>query len=130
LLRSDYGVLSSADDGLVLSYEEKPTWPLHVSEGVYAFSREALERIPAGERMDFPDLVNVLLANGEPVAVREHHGLWLDIGRPEDYDEAQRLIAKHPEAFGDHRRASTASPVADRETGIPDTPVRTAGRQP
>lgn len=128
LLRSEYGVLSTSDEGLVLSYEEKPTWPLHVSEGVYAFSREVLERIPEGKRMDFPELVNVLLANGEPVAAREHRGLWLDIGRPEDYDEAQRLMAEHPEAFGELRPVSLDGQPATWEAT--PNPVSADSRSP
>jgi NDP-sugar pyrophosphorylase family protein len=31
-----------------------------------------------------------LLARGEPPASYDFDGFWLDIGRPEDYDEANR----------------------------------------
>jgi NDP-sugar pyrophosphorylase family protein len=34
-----------------------------------------------------------------PVVACEHTGMWLDIGRPDDYEEAQRLVAEHPERF-------------------------------
>jgi NDP-sugar pyrophosphorylase family protein len=98
LLRSEYGVLSVAD-GLVGEYQEKPSYPLCVSEGIYAFSRHAVDWIPDGLRFDFPDLVVALLAAQQPVVAVDHDGLWLDIGRPEDYEQAQQLMADHPERF-------------------------------
>jgi len=106
LLRSEYGVLSVAD-GLVGEYEEKPSYPLCVSEGIYAFSQRAIDWIPDGVRFDFPDLVVALIAARQPVAAVDHDGLWLDIGRPEDYDQAQQLMAEHPERFA--FETSTAS---------------------
>lgn len=101
VLHSEYGVLECADNGLVQDYIEKPTYPLCVSEGVYAFSKSVLDWIPPDQRIDFPDLVKRLLRSGEPVATDEHTGLWLDIGRPDDYEKAQQLCMQHPEVFAD-----------------------------
>lgn len=95
-LRSEYGVLECAANGIVQHYSEKPVFPLYVSQGIYAFSREALDWIPENRRMDFPDLVQSLIRNGQSVVAREHSGLWLDIGRPEDYERAQQLVADNP----------------------------------
>jgi len=103
VLHSEYGVLECAADGLVQDYIEKPTYPLCVSEGIYAFSKSALDWIPPDQRIDFPDLVMRLLRSGEPVATSEHTGLWLDIGRPDDYEKAQELRAQHPEVFASER---------------------------
>lgn len=99
LLRSEYGVLSVGDDGSVVEYREKPSYPLCVSEGVYAFSRGIVDWIPDGLCFDFPDLVVALLVARQPVVAVDHDGLWLDIGRPDDYEQAQQLIADHPERF-------------------------------
>jgi NDP-sugar pyrophosphorylase family protein len=99
VLYSEYGVLQSDDAGRVTDYLEKPSYDLNVSEGVYAFSARALTWIPEKERFDFPDLVVALLAAGELVRARVHDGLWLDIGRPEDYERAQELVAEYPERF-------------------------------
>ena len=30
------------------------------------------------------------LAQGRPITIRPFHGYWLDIGRPEDYEDADR----------------------------------------
>jgi NDP-sugar pyrophosphorylase family protein len=114
-LCSEYGVLQTALDGRVLDYLEKPSYPLCVSEGIYAFSREALNWIPAGQRMDFPELVTALLCDNEPVHACEHTGLWLDIGRPEDFERAQRLVTENPERFAALR--DVAHPTGDPHTG-------------
>lgn len=99
ILCSEYGVLNATPDGLVRDYSEKPSYHLSVSEGVYAFSRETLSWIPKNQRFDFPDLVQRMLREHLPVVACEHTGMWLDIGRPDDYEEAQRLVAEHPERF-------------------------------
>jgi NDP-sugar pyrophosphorylase family protein len=98
-LSSEYGVLVTDTDDRVIEYLEKPSYDLRVSEGVYAFSHEALKWIPDRERFDFPDVVIALMAAGEIVHARPHDGLWLDIGRPEDYERAQQLVSEHPERF-------------------------------
>ncbi len=98
-LSSEYGVLVTDADNRVTEYLEKPSYDLRVSEGVYAFSHDALKWIPDNERFDFPDLVIALMAAGETVHARPHDGLWLDIGRPEDYERAQELVSAQPERF-------------------------------
>ena len=99
VLCSEYGVLNTTPEGLVRDYREKPSYHLSVSEGVYAFSREALSWIPQNQRFDFPDLVQRLLREHLPIVASEHSGMWLDIGRPDDYEEAQRLVTEHPDRF-------------------------------
>ena len=37
---------------------------------------------------DFPDLVQALLQAGEPVEAYRYDGLWFDIGRRDDYEQA------------------------------------------
>ena len=59
-----------------------------VSMGIYALEPEALEYIPASGYFDFPDLVQALLAAGEKVGAYRYNGLWFDIGRRDDYEEA------------------------------------------
>ncbi len=90
--RIDYGILhleeSHPDLHRVRAYEEKPEFSLLVSMGVYVLEPRALEHVPAGAHFDFPDLVEALLAAGEPVGTFPFDGFWLDIGRHEDYEQA------------------------------------------
>jgi NDP-sugar pyrophosphorylase family protein len=53
-----------------------------------------LKYIERGKYLDFPDLVLRLIAAGEKVSAMTADCLWLDIGRPDDYAQAQELFAE------------------------------------
>ena len=89
----DLGVLISTD-GRVTDYVEKPTYTYDVSMGVYAINRSVLSRIPEKQYFDFPMLIHALLKAGELVRTEPFSGIWLDIGRPADYEEAQKTFAE------------------------------------
>ncbi len=65
-----------------------------VSMGVYGMSRKTLAPYPAGLPFGFDQLVLDLLARGDHPATYPFGGFWLDIGRPEDYDEANRTFER------------------------------------
>ena len=88
----DLGVLVSTD-GRVTDYVEKPTYTYDVSMGVYALNRSVLSHIPEGTYFDFPMLIHALLKSGEFVRTVPFDGIWFDIGRPADYEEAQKTFA-------------------------------------
>jgi NDP-mannose synthase len=93
-LASDYGVLRFGDNGdplRVSAYDEKPVVSFDVSMGIYAIEPKALGYIPHGTASDFPDLVQRLLETGQRVGAFPFDGLWLDIGRHEDYEQAVKL---------------------------------------
>lgn len=96
IARIDYGVLSLEDgrSGVhaVSGYEEKPEIPSVVSMGIYVLEPRALEFIPEDGPFDVPDLVRSLLAKGEPVGAFMFDGFWLDVGRPEDWQQAVALF--------------------------------------
>lgn len=78
------------DDPTVLTnYFEKPNIEYESSMGVYCFSPRVRDFISPGERLDFPDLMLRLVAEGETVRAWRSNDFWLDIGRPEDYEQAQ-----------------------------------------
>ncbi|HEX5041179.1 MAG TPA: nucleotidyltransferase family protein [Candidatus Limnocylindria bacterium] len=85
--RIEFGVLD-VEDGRVVGFREKPAIPYTVAIGAYALSRATLERYPAGQALGFDRLMLDLIARGEHPASYDFGGLWLDIGRPEDYDRA------------------------------------------
>jgi NDP-sugar pyrophosphorylase family protein len=84
------GILVSDGRGHLKEYQEKPTLSYEASTGVYAMSRRVREYIANGERLDMPDLMLRLLARGFPPRIYRHEGHWLDIGRVEDYEIAQK----------------------------------------
>lgn len=88
----DFGVLEVAGregaTDAVVGYREKPHRDYVVSMGVYVISPSVLRLIEPGAHLDFPDLVLRAIAAGERVGSYRYDGLWLDIGRHEDYERA------------------------------------------
>ncbi len=93
------GVLDIADDNSLVGYTEKPTLYYQVSTGIYILNRRILKYIPHNERLDFPDLMRQLIETGEQVHCYSFDEMWLDIGRPEDYQQASEIFESDPNAF-------------------------------
>lgn len=93
------GVLELNQEGLISDYIEKPTLSYHVSMGIYCFKPEILNWIPKGQRLDLPDLMKQLIAAQQPPQAYTFNGMWLDIGREQDYAEAQELFKTHQSLF-------------------------------
>jgi NDP-mannose synthase len=94
-VKIDYGVITvEAGAGClhrVVRYEEKPVLDPMVSMGIYVMEPQVLDFIPVSGYFDFPDLVQKLLDAGAPIGAFMYDGLWLDIGRHEDYEQALAL---------------------------------------
>ncbi|HEX9321846.1 MAG TPA: sugar phosphate nucleotidyltransferase [Xanthobacteraceae bacterium] len=88
----DFGVLGVEGERLV-SFREKPTLTQTVSMGIYGVSRRALDFIPDRGPFGFDDLMHKMLAAGQRIDIHHHAGYWLDIGRPEDYEQASQEFA-------------------------------------
>ena len=90
-IKIDYGVLHLGENGSrnrVCAYLEKPEMTSTVSMGIYVLEPAALDYIPPDRYFDFPDLVQALLHARQPIGIYRHDGLWFDIGRHDDYEEA------------------------------------------
>lgn len=87
-LKSEYGVLKVGEKGELQGFEEKPTFQLEVSTGIYMANRKILRHIPPAEPYGFDNLMLDLISAGTPARVRKHGSYWLDIGRSEDYRQA------------------------------------------
>jgi NDP-sugar pyrophosphorylase family protein len=88
----DFGVLE-VNDAKIVGFTEKPSLTYRVSMGVYGMSRATIEPYPQGLAFGFDQLVLDLLQQRRPPTCYEFDGYWLDIGRPDDYDEANRTFA-------------------------------------
>ena len=106
------GVLRFGDDAdptRLTGYDEKPQIEYTASMGVYCFAPRALTHIRPGERLDFPELILRLIDAGEVVRAWPSDDYWLDIGRHDDYEQAQeefaavrdRLIPPEPTGSGE-----------------------------
>lgn len=87
----DFGVVRFNErNGTVYGFEEKPVLFYNVSMGAYVLNRRCLNFIPKGEPFGFDQLILALLAAKQKVHSYSHSGTWLDIGRPDDYEAANK----------------------------------------
>ena len=98
-VKIDLGVVAVDEAHLVREYIEKPTYHYTVSTGIYVFEPEVLRQIPRGQCLDMPDLIRKLLASGQQVTAYPFNGLWLDIGRTDDYERAIGEFELHRAEF-------------------------------
>lgn len=96
-VKIDLGVLATGDGNNLTDYIEKPEYRFKVSMGIYVFSPSVLPFIPENERFDFPDLVIKLLKLNKSIQTFPFAGLWLDIGRTEDYFNAAEVFEQNLE---------------------------------
>lgn len=76
-------------DGLeVRGIIEKPKSRHLISAGIYMMKPAACALAPKGQRLDMPELAQILLANHHRVAAFPIQEDWLDIGCPDDFDRA------------------------------------------
>ena len=88
-LEIPYGVVKVSGSSLI-AVEEKPVQRLFVNAGIYALSPECLSHVPRDTAFDMPALFERLLRQGQPTAAYPLHEYWLDIGRIEEFERAQR----------------------------------------
>lgn len=88
-----YAVMET-DQHRVLSFREKPTYTYFSNGGIYIVKKELLRQIPANQFYNATDLMEQLIADGGSLISYPIRQYWLDIGKPEDFEKAQKDI-KH-----------------------------------
>ena len=88
LFNIPYGVVNLTGS-IVESMVEKPMHRSLVNAGIYALDPIALDRLVHGEYADMPGLLGAMMQDGQTVAAFPIHESWLDVGRPEDLNEAR-----------------------------------------
>ena len=87
-VKSEFGVLELNEYNTLVGFKEKPTQKYDVSMGIYMVSRKAVEYIPENTFYGFDHLMLDLMKDKKEPKVNRFHGYWLDIGRPDDYEQA------------------------------------------
>lgn len=99
-LKSDFGLIEVDADMRLLAYREKPVHRQLVSMGIYVVRAASVrEFLTRGEYLDMPALVQLMAKSGREVRCHGQQCLWLDIGRPEDFALAQRMVEEDPGVF-------------------------------
>ncbi len=93
-VKLDFGVMEYNRSQRLTRYVEKPLLSYDVSMGVYIFEKDVMRSIPHNRYLDFPELIQKLIRGGEKVVCYPSQDFWLDIGRHEDYEEAQKMFQR------------------------------------
>lgn len=88
LFEIPYGVVNLTGS-IVESMVEKPLHRSLVNAGIYALNPEVLDLLVPGEYCDMPTLLDLIMSKGDWVTAFPIHESWLDVGRPEDLNQAQ-----------------------------------------
>lgn len=86
-----YGVVE-LDDVVVKNISEKPTETFIVNAGIYLLEPIAYSYIPKKVHFDMTDLVGCMVKAKHKVICFPIHEYWMDIGHPENYQQAQEDI--------------------------------------
>lgn len=92
-IHTDLGVISHTDNRMT-DFREKPTISHDVSMGIYCLEPAVLDMIPDNVPFGFDSLMNEALIWDMPVYTYRHDGLWMDIGREEDFLAAQKCFMR------------------------------------
>ncbi|RBQ30141.1 nucleotidyltransferase family protein [Aliarcobacter vitoriensis] len=84
-----YGVVNIKDSKIV-SIEEKPIHKFFVSAGIYILSPKVLDYIPQNQFYDMPTLFETIIRLNENTLSFPLREYWLDIGRIEEYEKANK----------------------------------------
>jgi NDP-sugar pyrophosphorylase family protein len=84
----DFGVLSFDAEHAITNFIEKPVYHFDVSMGVYCIRRDVVERLAKGQPYGFDNLMLDGIKDERRFRVVPFDGYWLDIGRPDDFAQA------------------------------------------
>lgn len=84
-----YGVVNTNKEKIT-SIVEKPIHKFSVSAGIYMFNPECIDTIPKDKFYDVPTLFEELIQEKENVSAFALKEYWLDIGRIEEYEKANK----------------------------------------
>lgn len=86
-----YAVLETSN-GHVVNFKEKPTYTYYSNGGIYLIKKELLSHIPIEKHYNTTDLMELLIKMDKKVISYPLEGYWLDIGKHEDFEKAQKDI--------------------------------------
>jgi NDP-sugar pyrophosphorylase family protein len=99
-VKIEFGLIDTDADMRMIGYREKPSQHQLVSMGIYILRAAAVKDfVRPGEYLDMPDLMKAMMAAGRDVLCHRQDCIWLDIGRPDDFALAQRMMEQDPEQF-------------------------------
>jgi dTDP-glucose pyrophosphorylase len=86
-----YAVLET-DNGVIHNFKEKPTYTYYSNGGIYLMKKEILKHIPSNSFFNTTDLMELIIKEKYKVVSYPLVGYWLDVGKHEDFEKAQKDI--------------------------------------
>lgn len=90
----NYGSVQSEGDRIT-RLEEKPDFLIEVVAGIYCMRPEIHQRIPTNTYFGIDDLIDDMLAKGDPIGRYLMSEYWLDIGQIDDYTQAEAAYREY-----------------------------------
>jgi len=78
------------NEDYVTGIEEKPDIITFALAGIYIMHPDIISIIPDNKYYGMDSLMKKMIAEKRPISKYELHGYWLDIGRMDDYENAQK----------------------------------------
>ena len=86
-----YGVFDMKDDK-ISALKEKPEYTYYSNAGIYLIKTDLIEEIPKNEPLDITDFIEQQIDKNRNIVSFPFWGYWLDIGKHEDFENAQKAI--------------------------------------
>ena len=83
------------DGDLVTDIEEKPDIVMYILAGIYIMKPQIFEIFPEDHYFGMDHLIKKMLKNQLPISKYDLNEYWLDIGRLNDYEKAQKEYESH-----------------------------------
>ncbi|EDO25546.1 predicted protein [Nematostella vectensis] len=83
-----YGVIKG-EGSRITAMVEKPVHRFFINAGIYVISQDVVRSVPPNHRIDLPSLLEEKMADRQNVMMFPIHEYWLDIGRMDDFKQAQ-----------------------------------------
>lgn len=88
-----YGVIKVGEDGNIESMQEKPKMPFLTNTGTYIVEPEVFDYIEENQRVDFPDVIMKIKADGKNVGIFPiEENAWLDMGQMETMEDMKNKL--------------------------------------
>lgn len=98
LLPFSFGNIFFKED-FVTGIQEKPDIVTYILAGIYVMKPDIFEIIPRNQSYGMDTLIKAMLEKQIPVVKYEMQEYWLDIGRVDDFKEAQDFYNNHLKGF-------------------------------
>ena len=95
----DFGVLKYNENQEIFEFIEKPKYFFDVSMGIYALNKKVIDALPKNKSYGFDQLMIDGIKKKYKIKGYPHDSYWLDIGRNDDYQVANKDYIENKKKF-------------------------------